>query len=143
MTPVTTTIETIHIRLAQPDEGPLVGRMVRLYGGPQWDWLDWSQVYPYWLIGEVRGVPRGTVMAAPGVPFGRMECLCVDPTLPHRQKALLVRQLSYAGIASCQQMGSQAVFSTINRLDEGWNHIAQARGWVPMDEGTLLVKRVI
>ena len=136
------TQSTITVRLALADEGPLVGHLVAQHGGPQWDWLDWTQVYPYWLIGEVEGVPRGTIMAVPGIPFGRVEFLCVDATLSHRQKAVLARDLGYAAIASCQLMGSQAVLSTINAPGTGWDRIATRRGWVNMGTGTLILKRI-
>lgn len=134
---------TIAIRLASPQEGPLVKQLVQQGGGPAWEWLDWSQVYPYWLIGEVDGQPKGTIMVHPGVPFGRMEYLALSPSLSTKDKARLCRDLSYAGIASCKQMGSQAVVSNIDSGDASWRHIAQRRGWISTGEGSYMMKRCI
>jgi hypothetical protein len=128
--------------MAHKDEGPLIGRWVADWGGPSWDWINWSQVYPYWLVGEVDGIPHGTVMASPGQPFGRVEFLCIDPTLPKRHKAILARDLAYAAIASCQLMGSQAVLSTINAPETQWSVIGERRGWINMGTGTLVLKRI-
>ncbi|MFN3078146.1 MAG: hypothetical protein ABT940_15010, partial [Alphaproteobacteria bacterium] len=86
--------------------------------------MDWSHIYPYWLIGEINGIPKGTIMVNPGSPIGRMEFLCLDQTLSQQEKAILCRELSYAGIASCQQMGSQAVVSNIDTSDHAWREIA-------------------
>lgn len=140
---MTSTIPTVTVRLARPDEGPMIGAMMQAYGGPSWAWLDWSQVYPYWLLGELDGEPRGCVMVNPGQPFGRVEFLAVDPTLPHASKAILCRDLCYAGVASCQQMGSQAVLSNIDTGDAAWRQIAEKRGWFSIGEGSYMMKRCI
>ena len=134
---------SITVRLAEPHEGPMIGACVRAFGGPTWEWLDWSEVAPYWLIGEVEGVVRGVIMVSPGKPFGRAEYLCLDPSLPHRQKALLAKQLSYAAVARCMTWGSQCVNSEIAVHDGAWSRIAEKRGWVPVGSGTSYMKRCI
>jgi len=132
----------VSCRLAEPGEGPLVQRLVAQGGGPTWDWLDWSSVYPYWLIGEVDGEPKGCVMASPGLPFGRIEMLCVDQALPKKQKAILVRDLGYAAVASCKAMGCKAVLATVGYGDESWAGVMKRRGWREIDFGSFLVKRI-
>lgn len=134
---------SIAIRLAAPEEGPLVGSLVKAFGGPQWEWLDWSSVYPYWLIGEVNGHPEGTIMASPGRPFGRVECLCVNPALPKRVRAALSRDLGYAGVACCRAQGAQAVWSNFDQTDIHWAHIAARRGWAPVGQGIFAMKRCL
>lgn len=134
---------TITVRLAQSHEGTLIQRLVHEGGGPAWDWLDWSQVYPYWLIGELDGIAHGTIMVSPGKPFGRVECLCVNPALPKKHKALLSRDLGYAGIACCRAQGSQAVWSNFDQADMQWAQIAARRGWHPVGHGIFAMKRCI
>lgn len=126
-----------------PDEGPLVQDLVRRGGGPDWEWLDWSQTYPYWLIGEIDGVPQGCVFVSPGRPFGRVECLHVDLRLPKKPRAVLLRNLGYAGIACCRQQGAQAVWSNFEATDTSWQEIAKRRGWQPVGSGTFMVKRCL
>lgn len=133
----------ITIRLMTPEEGPLVQQLVKAGGGPSWDWLDWSRAYPYWLIGEIDGDAVGCVMVSPGTPFGRVEFLSVSPDLGHAEKAVLCRDLCYAGVASCQQMGSQAVISNIDTGDGAWRQIAEKRGWVVTGEGAYMMKRCV
>ena len=133
----------ITIRLAQPHEGPLVGELFVRFGGPDWGWADWSDVYPYWLIGDVDNTPKGVMMVNPGKSFGRMEFLAVDPTLPQSTKAILCRDLSYAGIATCQRLGSQSVLSNIDSSDKQWKAIAEKRGWVITGSGDYMMKRCV
>lgn len=129
------------IRLAQPEEGPLVGSLVKAYGGPAWEWIDWSSVYPYWLIGEVGGTPRGVIMALPGRPFGFIDHLFIDPTCTARQKAVLARDLSYAALEACRQFGAQLTTSYLRSTDASWEAIATKRGWVPCVHGLSVMKR--
>lgn len=135
------TRDVITIRLAQPGEGPLIGQLFTTYGGPTWDWVDWSHAHLNWLIGEVNGEPKGVIMVNPGVPFGRSEFLTVDPSLPHATKARLCRDLGFAGVESCRHLGSQAVFSNIDQSDASWKAIAAHRGWNETGTGSYMMKR--
>lgn len=133
----------VHIRLARQDDGALLQRLVAQSYGPSWEWVDWSDAYPYWLIGEVDGTPEGCVMASPGRPFGRVECLCANPALPVKTRAILLRNLGFAGVACCRQQGSQAVWSNFESTDTSWQGIAQKRGWMPVGSGTFAMKRCV
>lgn len=130
----------ITIRLATPEEGPLVYTTYLAGGGVDVPCLDWSSVYPYWLLGLYAGVPVGTIMVSPGKPFGRTDFLYVTRALPKRVRALLLRDLSYAGVEACRRAGSTGVLSTIADDDSAWLRIALRRGWVPVCTGTFLLK---
>lgn len=134
-------VSHVNVRLMTPSEGPLVQSLVRAGGGPSWDWLDWTHAYPYWLIGEIDGEPKGTIMVNPGVPIARMEYLTIHPSLSFRQKAILCKCLAYAGLAACQNIGAQAVLSSIDTTDTSWKTIAEHRGWVAVGAGTYMIKR--
>ena len=131
------------IRMAHTNEGPLIGRWVADWGGPSWEWLDWSQCAPYWLVGEVDSVVRGVAMVHPGIPFGRMEMMCVDPSLDHKHKALLCRDFAYAGLESCKALGSQAMIVCIDHDDQDWKRIITRRGGIEMGSGTYMLKRCL
>lgn len=132
----------ITIRVAQPHEGALVQALYNACGGTHGDYLDWTDIFPYWLIGEVHGVPSGIVMAGPGKPFGRVDFLYMLPLLSKKHKALLSRDLCFAAAETCRRLGSSATVSTVRLDDVSWKKIAQKRGWVPMCEGTFLIKFV-
>lgn len=130
------------IRLAQPDEGVVVQAIYEQGGGPSAPWLDWSEVYPFWLIGELNGVPSGIIMAMPGKPFGRVDFLYTLPTLSNRDKATLSRDLCYAAHDACRTFGSSAMVSVIADTDPTWHEIAVRRGWHPVCHGSLLCKPI-
>lgn len=132
----------ITIRVAQAHEGPLVKSLYDECGGAHSDYLDWSQVFPYWLIGEVDGTPSGIVMAGPGMPFGRVDFLYTLPTLSKTCKAILSRDLGFAAAETCRRLGSSAVVSTIRADEPSWKKITQKRGWLPLCDGTFLLKFV-
>lgn len=133
---------TITVRLATPDEGPLVQALYEQGGGPSYPWLDWSEVYPFWLIGEIDGSPSGVVMAMPGKPFGRVDFLYLLPTLSHAEKACLARDLCYAAHDACRTFGSSAMISMIATQDTSWRQIATRRGWQPVCEGSMMCKPI-
>jgi hypothetical protein len=135
--------KTITCRLAQPDEGPLVKALIQLNAGAAWDWIDWLNIGPQWLIGEVDGVPSGCMMFSVGVPIARADMLSVNPALPKRQRAILARDLAYAAWAICQERGAQAVLMMIEwSLSNEFVRVAMKRGAVPYGEGVFLVKPV-
>ncbi len=129
------------IRAATPHDGPLLRQVMTDWGQVTYEWLDWSQAYPYWLIGEWDGVVAGVVMVNPGVPFGRVDLLTVNPALPHAQRAIVCHDLAYAGAAACQQHGSQAILSFVDTQETSWRAIAERRGWVVTGTGSYLLKR--
>ena len=130
------------IRLAQPYEGKVVQTLLVRFGGAPDNLVSWDDVYPYWLLGEYDGIARGTIMAVPGKPFGRVEFLATDSSLSHRQRAILIRDLCYAAAEACKQGGSQLVLSTISYTNEHWERLVMKRGCIPIDWGTFLCKRV-
>ena len=134
--------DRVTIRMAKSDEGPLVASIYDRCGGCPAPWIDWSDIFPFWLVGEVDGTPSGIIMASPGKPFGRVDFLYTLPTLTMRQRAILSRDLGFAGAESCRLLGSSAVLSTISAQEQSWKRVAQRRGWQPICDGTFLVKRV-
>ena len=132
----------ITIRLAQPHEGPLVASLYAQCGGKVEPWIDWSDIFPFWLVGEVDGTPSGIIMASPGKPFGRVDFLYTLPGLTKRQKAILSRDLGFAGAESCRRLGASAILSTISANEPSWKRVAHRRGWMPICDGTFLLKRV-
>jgi hypothetical protein len=119
----------------------VIGALVKAWGGPAWDWLDWSGCSLYWLVGDVGGEIQGVINAVPGKPFGRIDHLCLSPGASHKMKAILAKHLCFAAVAYCKFHGSQATISTIDQAEDAWRAIAEKRGWVTIGSGSYLVKR--
>jgi L-amino acid N-acyltransferase YncA len=130
------------IRLARPEEGPAIGERLKAWGGPAWEWLDWSDVYPFWLVAEQDGDVIGFVNVAVSKPFARVDHVYLAPSLPRKRKGL-AKTLAYAALAYCKVQGAQAVISAIDRDDVQWLQIAKKRGWVTIGEGYSVIKRCL
>ena len=142
MTTATAT-QTVTCRLAQPEEGPVIGELVRRNAGASWDWINWDTIGMNWLIAEMDGTPVGCMMFSLGNPIARTDMLSVDPSLSKRKRAVIARDLGYMAWAICRDRGAQAVLMMIEWSKENeWIRIAMRRGAMPYAEGVLLVKPV-
>lgn len=71
------------VRLATDDEGPKIAEILEASGEPNPEGLDWSRVWPHWLIAEHRGVRCGCINVLPGRPVGYIGSLAVLPPYQH------------------------------------------------------------
>lgn len=125
------------IRWALPHEGPVVqaillNRNVDL--ARQVNWL--LPLGPYWLL-YCDPHPVGCINVNPGMPVGRLEWLTVIKELPKKKYAIAIRDLCYAGMASLQRTGSQAVAGYVSTHYPEWKRVIERRGLKPIEEGTL------
>ena len=130
------------LRFAAQDEGPVIKALCAETKARIGDWLDWSQpLAQNWILAEYDR-PVGCIQINYGTPIGRMEFLLVSPTLPLKQKALVVRNLCYAANAQLHRHGSQAVATSIDHADPSWQRVVERRGAVPFATGTIYLKRL-
>ena len=71
------------IRLATDDEGPKIVEILEASDEHVPDCLDWSRVWPHWLLAEHRGVRCGCINVLPGRPVGYIGSLAVLPVYQH------------------------------------------------------------
>ena len=132
-----------YIRWAYPNEGSLIQSILQSDQNALAGLVDWSlPLGPFWLVAFLGMEPVGCINVHQGHPIGRMEYLIVNPHLAKRQKAILSRDLCYAGIAVPKQGGSQMLATYINDTDIGWKHVIERRHSIPMDHGTLYMRKV-
>jgi N-acetylglutamate synthase-like GNAT family acetyltransferase len=71
------------IRLATDDEGAKIAEILAAAGEPDIEELDWSRVWPHWLLAEHRGVRCACINILPGRPVGYIGSLAVLPVYQH------------------------------------------------------------
>lgn len=98
------------IRLAQNEDGE---RIRELVSNQVCDGLDWSDVYPYWLVAENNGRIVGCLNVALSKPIGRLDTLGVDGSLNPHARSKAVRGLILQGIATLKANGSGACLSIV------------------------------
>jgi hypothetical protein len=131
----------VTLRLAEPTEGPRIRNLLLENGQADLEWLDWSDIGHHWIVAELDGELVGCLQHCPGKPFSRLEYLTASKALPHRQRALLLRNLGYAGKAAAQAYGAQASLCVIQDEDASWTRIIQRRGGLPVGHGTMMMWR--
>ena len=134
----TRTIPQVTLRLAAPTDGPLIHELFLASGKWEIPAVDWSQdIGPYWLIGEMQGIPLGCIMVRPGRPLGSLEFLCVRTVVPHKTKGLLVRTLCYAGLESLKRTGAQLCSFVLHPGQDGWEKVLSRRRGVKWFQGSV------
>ncbi len=129
------------IRLADNSEGDKIHALVISNGFTLED-LDWSKVYPYWLVAEHDGVIVGTIQVCPALPIGRIEMLSTRDDLSHQLRALTVRQLLLAATLTLRQMGAQMASGIVPFEMKKYKNILKKHGCVIASNGNLMVKKL-
>lgn len=125
------------IRWALPHEGPVVQAILLNQNVDLAHQVNWLlPIGPYWLL-YCDPQPIGCINVNPGMPVGRLEWLTVIKEVSNRQRAVTIRDLCYAGMASLQRTGSQAVAGYVSGVYPQWKRVIERRGLKPIEEGTL------
>jgi hypothetical protein len=134
----------ITVRIATDQDGPDIARLAKLssfeFEGME---IDWSDIFPHWILAEHEGRAVGAVQVCPGRPVGRMDLLFLDPQLRNAQRGIATKFLTMAGQEVCRRAGAQIVMSVIAHDMPGFKKVAKKRGWRTINSGVLMVKRVV
>lgn len=125
------------IRWALPHEGLVVQSILLNQNVDLAHQVNWNlPIGPYWLL-YCDPHPIGCINVNPGMPVGRLEWLTVIKEVSNRQRAVTIRDLCYAGMASLQRTGSQAVAGYVSTMYPEWKRVIERRGLKPIEDGTL------
>lgn len=100
------------IRLAENEDGPRVRQLVA-EAQADIEGLDWSSIYPHWIVAEKDGKIAGCINVAVSKPIGRLDFLAVDPALRPHARGKVVRALINQGLATLTHVGCSASVSQI------------------------------
>lgn len=135
---------SFNIRLAVDEDGPQLGRLV----GGDFPWmrsLDWSVVYPHWLVAEEDGEIRAAVQMLCGRPCGALEFLAVDGSLPPYRQRKIARRLITTALHVMIKPGvlgqSQAVFCFVTDDARDFAAALKRHGGVSAASGEMIVRR--
>lgn len=133
----------VKTRLALDGEGSLVATLAAHSGFcfKGWD-IDWSRVHPHWLIAEYEGRPIGTINVCLGRPVTRLEIMGIDPEVSQRIRGCTALALTDAGSVIARQYGAEAISGLIPFDNPSYKRVALRRGWIVLDSGNLLLRRV-
>ncbi len=104
--------------------------------------IDWSDIYPHWIVAEIDGTVVGAIEVCPGKPIGRLEFLMIGPGLSHTRRAKVTMQLIYAGMATLRQGGSQLCCWTVSFEQKSYRAILEKRGAETTLQANIMYKRL-
>ena len=134
----------ITVRMAKNDDGDAVAALMKKDDCWQFDgWeVDWSDLEPFWLVAEHEGVLMGCIQVVPAKPIGHMDELVVDPDLRPKTRGAVVKKLTDHAVVMTQMYGSQAVQSIIPDKYGVYFGGAKNRGWVSLNQGHVVMRRL-
>lgn len=131
----------IEVRMAENTEGEIVG-MLAARAGFQEDYVDWTNIFPYWLVAIYESRIIGTIQVCPGGPIGRLEILYVMQDVPTRVRKLATYMLLEAGARTLKLGGAQVVGGIVSFDMKYFKNFLRKRGAVTALTGNLLMWRV-
>lgn len=132
---------TFTVRLADDSEGHRIHELVRETGFSVED-VDFSEVYPYWLVVASETEILGCIQVCPGKPLGRLELMSADKRLSGRDRAKVVKLLVTSGNETLRQGGSKLVAGMVQFGDSAWKRLLKKRGAVVIGTGNMLASRL-
>lgn len=122
------------IRMARNAEGEQI-RDLLVQNGFKAPPLRWDDVEPFWLVAEHEGLVVGCIQVLLAKPFGHLEMLATVQNLPHRVRAVLIRDLLAAGSATLQKGGAQYAVGLVPFEMKTWKRLLKRRGWKVVSSG--------
>ena len=129
------------IRMAQNTDGETIQGLVQ-HAGFTIDGIDWSDVYPYWLVAETGGLVVGCIQVLPGKPIGHTGMLAVRLDHVPREKARAVKKLVIAAMAVLKQGGAQLAMGVVPFELRSYKRALKNRGAVVVSRGNVLAARL-
>ncbi len=130
------------IRVSEDDDGPYIHGLLAGMGFTI-DGLDWSGTAGFWLIAEIGDQIVGCVQLIAGKPVGWLELLAYDQELSDRNRAKVVKGLLEGGMGGLGMFGASAVMGSIPFEHKSYKAIVKKRGFVIVNSGNLIAKRLV
>ncbi len=132
----------IKVRLARDDEAQVVANLVaEIWHVPGMD-LEFSRVFPYWLLAEIAGDPVGTINVRHSLPLWSVEMLSIDPLISKRHRGAVARMLTSSAMAMALSDGAQGVVGLIPDDMESYKKVAERREYQEIAHGSLMLGRL-
>ncbi len=136
--------EDVEVILAGNEYGPAIGALADANDFDPFEdqKVDWSEVYPSWLVALYESKVIGAIQTSPTKPVGRVELLFLWPELPKKLKAVAVRRLLHSAYAILQAQGLQGAIGVVPFELVGYKRVLERHfGAVEMDDGWSMLVR--
>lgn len=132
--------DMVQIRLAVNAAGPQIADVLRENGiVPE---VDWSKVFPHWLIATVDEHVIGCCQVIPSQPFGYVEFLFVRPSVPFKLRAIALRKLIVQSMSTLHMAGCQYVGGYTDQRNAKFANVLENLRFTKTLSADLYVKRL-
>ena len=131
------------VRFAKAEDAAQVQSLVQLSGHSMPPDLDWTKLFPFWLVAEgLEGRILGCMQLVPSLPVGFFEFLSFDPRLGFLQKGRVLKSLETIGEAWLKKAGVQYLGVHIQPQAKSWAQVLRSRGFVSQGMTALYSRRL-
>lgn len=133
--------EKVVIRLALDETGPLIAGILK-ENGIELPGADWNHVFPHWLIACDGDEVIGCLLVLPAKPVGFCEFLHVKPGAGFKMRAIAIRKLVAAGIATVYHGNASYVAAIVDGKNQKFYDVLTKIGGHAISAGAVVGKRL-
>jgi len=132
----------VRLAVAQPVHGEAIRRLVKADALEGLEHLDWTNLGGQWLVVLKGDDVVGCIQVLPGRPIGRVDFMVLDDSLTHREKSEATSMLIQQVTMLLRMAGVGAMISVVPDDPNGWPVVLERRGWVPVADGMMMIRRL-
>jgi hypothetical protein len=132
----------VKLAVAQSEHGAEIRRLIKVDQVEGLEHLDWSNLGGQWLVVLKADTVVGCIQVLPGRPIARAEFMALDESLTHRERAEATSMLIQQVTMLLRMAGCGAMISVVADDVAGWPVVLERRGWTPMVDGTMMIRRL-
>jgi len=133
--------DKVKIRLALDETGPLIAEILK-ENGIDLPGMDWSKVFPHWLIATVDDDVIGCLQVMPSKPIAYCEMLCVTEKVSFKLRAIAMLKLMQQGLATAYHGGASYVACNIDFGNDKFTNVIKKMNAQMMCGRFLFMKRL-
>ena len=129
----------IVVDFASPADVDELLRLLGEAGFRSLDGMDWSGMYPFWLMAKIEMEAVGCVQICPSKPMGYVEFLSLDKTLVGTMRARVFKRLYAMATGILKDQGCQAGAGMVPFDLKSYKRILKKRGARVTGQGNMMV----
>lgn len=135
--------EPLILTLARNEDGETVRDLVVSAGFYVPKAVPWDDIFPNWLVVKHDEEIIGCIQVAMSKPTGYLEYLSVKPGIPHKLKALAIRDLVVGGAGVLVKGGASMASGMIPFELKDYKALLKKHGCVVCSSGNFMLKVLI